>query len=79
MHAELPEMTQFIFSLPASAYWANACGLGAALILLEAFAANRKTVLFANTLAMVLFLLGIVIVGVALRLPWFSLFREIQK
>jgi hypothetical protein len=79
MGARLPPMTIVVLSVPASAYWANADGIAAILILLEAFCFNRKITLIANSIAIVLFALAIVIVEVSLRMPLVSLIEQVQR
>ena len=78
MGAQLPPMTILFLSMPPSAYWANAGGIAAILILLEAFAPGRKATLIANAAAMVLFVLAIILVEISLRLPLVACLQSIH-
>jgi len=76
--AQLPPMTILVLSIPASAYWANAGGLAAILVLLEAFSANRRTSLIANAVAIIFFVLVIILFEISLRFPLVAVLQRIH-
>jgi hypothetical protein len=79
MNAQLPEVTQLLFRIPATSLCGSAAGLAAALIVLEVVARSRKTRIICNAIALFLLATAILFVDAAMRLPWHSVMYRVQK